>query len=247
MVMVSNNPRRIVSLVPSLTETIASFGLSAQLVGITSFCVRPKGLSAKIIGGTKNPDLNLIKELRPTHIFANKEENQKPDVTALREFAPVLLTDTKSVTEVSGMITEMCAFLDIEPHDTTILDDHAEKTWEGPLKKSVYLIWSNPFMAAGNDTYISSCLPYLGYENLINEARYPEVDLSRFKGQDISILLSSEPYPFRIRDAKKIRETVGPVPEISKIDGRVMSWYGSSTLDLFAMKGSDSLVKKIDC
>ena len=105
-------PKRIVSLCPSITETLVAIGGYSRLVGVTRSCVRPKGMLWKVprIGGTKNPDLPRILDLRPDLVFANEEENRIEDVRALEaEGIAVDVTFPKRVADVPAARADMVA------------------------------------------------------------------------------------------------------------------------------------------
>ncbi len=230
-------PRRIVSLVPSLSETVCDFGLRESLVGCTHFCIEPKDLhrTAQAVGGTKDPDLDLIRSLRPTHILANQEENVKDAVLALaREFS-TLITYPRGPLDVPDMLRSLGSFLDSRVSAETwaqkIEEKLSLKARHAPAK-FLYLIWQNPYMAAGQDTYISRSLERLGLiPSYQGEQRYPILQIADMQACTPDILfLSSEPYPFRKRDAMKLREAWPEVPRMALIDGQMLSWFGTRTL-----------------
>jgi ABC-type Fe3+-hydroxamate transport system substrate-binding protein len=229
---------RIVSLVPSLTETIASVPLAANLVGGTNYCVHPKKLNITRIGGTKNPDIEAIRNLRPTHIIANREENRKEDIEVLANQFPVFVSEPQCIQDVPLMLDQMSSFLATEEFDQLSEDikynlqneNMASQQFSTINSSALYLIWQNPYMAAGPGTYINSTLQMLGYKNKILEGRYPVVSCHDYLDKDTTLFLSSEPFPFRKRQAEEIRQKFGFDGLIFKIDGKLMSWYGTSTL-----------------
>lgn len=238
LVMVSKSPRRIVSLVPSLTETICEMGLSDELVGVTSFCVHPPKINSVRIGGTKNPDIEAILKLNPTHVLANMEENRASDVERLSNFAPTLVTNPSTVWDVPEMLKQIYQFLEfkssiLSPESINFrlqsLEENTEKT---PLTEALYFIWQNPYMSVGTDTYIYSAMQILGFLNLTSETRYPTIQLEDYRNRELSVLLSSEPFPFRKRQAESMRKVLGNAAKFYKIDGKIMSWYGYSTFEL---------------
>lgn len=231
--------RRIVSLVPSLSETVVAAGMRDELVGCTQFCVEPSDLhrTAQVVGGTKDFDLDKIRALSPTHILANQEENPKELIELLQKGFPLLLTFPKSPFDVPGMLRAMDIFL-ATSHvygafavELEALFVHACKNQHS--ENFLYFIWREPYMLAGRDTYISRFLEAFGWVNAYEgETRYPQMSLEELKKLDVSkYFFSTEPYPFRKRDAKRLREAWPDCPEILKIDGRLMSWYGSATIE----------------
>ncbi len=231
---------RIVSLVPSLTELICDLGLSEQLVGRTRFCVHPADVMKEtaIIGGTKNPDPEKIKQLQPDLVIANKEENRKEDVEAIRSFSDVMVTDVSTVDEALKAITDIGRKTNTTGKAESLREEieamiPQRDDWE-PLRV-VYLIWEKPCMSVGGDTYIHDVLGRWGLVNLLGEqTRYPEItaDEMRRLAPDF-LLLSSEPYPF---SDKHIRSYEKELPETVPVlvNGEYFSWYGSRMLKAFA-------------
>ena len=233
---------RIISLVPSLSELLCDLSLQKFIVGCTSFCVSPRDLykTASIVGGTKDPNIEAIKKLHPTHILVNKEENTKEHVRILQTIAPTLITYPKSIYCVPKMIEDIGVFLNI-PIATKSLShkietklksiDNFHKTRKTKQNYCYYFIWKNPWMVAAKNTYIDSLLQLLGFSNMsTSKDRYPQVDLNIiFQNNVDSILLASEPWPFRKRDIKDLAKYWKREPFIYKIDGKLMSWYGTSS------------------
>ncbi len=246
--------RRIVSLVPSLTETVVAIGLGDELVGITKFCVEPPGLhrTAALVGGTKDPELEAIFALKPTHVLVNEEENKPEHIAALGRRAPTLNTFPKAPADVPPMLRKIAAFL-----GAGSAAEELSRAIEGELETSsgtqvgrtaLYYIWREPYMVVAEDTYISAMLKALGYENAMKDpaTRYPELTVAKAQAlrPDV-ILLSTEPYPFRKRDVERL---VGEwsaagekAPPILKADGRLFSWYGSATLA--ALREPETLIQ----
>lgn len=229
---------RIVSLVPSLTETVCELGLRAQVVGCTSFCVRPPGLQrqATLVGGTKDPDLEAIFALSPTHVLVNDEENKPEHIEALRQRVPTLSTFPKTPLDVPGMLREIGTFLDCDAEGFARRVErgiaavkHATVT-----KKFLYYIWREPYMVAAPDTYISAMMGLAGWVNAVppGSVRYPVLTVDEARGLNPElILLSSEPYPFRRRDAERLKGEWPDAPEMVKADGQLFSWYGTLAVE----------------
>jgi ABC-type Fe3+-hydroxamate transport system substrate-binding protein len=242
-------PQRIISLVPSQTELLYSLGLEDQVVGITKFCVHPESWfrSKPRIGGTKAVDPARVDALRPDLIIANKEENDRPQVEALAARYPVWISDVKNLSDALTMIRSVgeltattgeanALATDIEREFATLADifphHGVDPTGMAPSRRVVYLIWRNPWMAAGGDTFIHNMLENCGLVNVFGGFdRYPVVDLASLAGLDPPmIFLSSEPYPFRQRHVEEVREIL-PHVTIRLVDGEFFSWYGSRLLD----------------
>jgi ABC-type Fe3+-hydroxamate transport system substrate-binding protein len=229
-------PRRIISLVPSQTELLFSLGLEESVVGITRFCVHPNSWfrGKARIGGTKAIDPARVDALQPDLIIANKEENERPQVEALAERYPVWVSDIKTLTDALAMIRSVGELTGTSPKADALAAGITRRfnalTIPPDPTNVAYLIWRNPWMAAGGDTFIHQMLTHAGFTNIFaNKTRYPEIDLSQLVGVDITILLSSEPYPFRERHIHEIKETL-PQARVELVDGEFFSWYGSRLL-----------------
>ena len=231
--------QRIVSLVPSLSELVCSLGLRESLVGCTSFCIEPKSLtkSAAVVGGTKDPKLDLIAELKPSHILVNEEENRLEDALKLQKIAKVINTFPQSAFDVPEMIIHISKELEIPEQGQVLANKiNAALGTLSQMKKEkrrfAYFIWNRPWMLASQDTYISRVLELAGFENVFaGKDRYPQVELQDLAKMQIDmILFSSEPWPFRKRDGLQLRQEWPSHPPIYLIDGKLISWYGSTTL-----------------
>ena len=235
---------RIVSLVPSLTKTIAAAGMAESLVGVTNFCVDPIKLNNSVvrIGGTKDPVLDEISRLNPTHIITNDEENLKQDVEQLQEICPVFRCFPKDAKTTATALRGMGEYLSGNSNLSGLADrieERLELLARLPIvskrRQFFYFIWKRPYMIAGRDTYISNMLELAGFENALadKEARYPEVEESQLmRGSSSLFLMSSEPYPFRLRDVNELRQKLGGVDDVFRVDGKLWSWYGDITLQL---------------
>lgn len=234
-------PQRIISLVPSQTELLVDLGLRDSIVGVTKFCVHPSDLkkSKTIVGGTKSVHFDKIAELQPDIIICNKEENTKEIVENCGAIAPVWVSDIKDIEGNNEMILSLGILLDVEEKaDQLVSDINTKKDafTKNLIKrkntKVAYLIWKNPFMAAGNDTFINYLLHLIGFENVLNtkKGRYPEITLEDLQKATI-IFLSSEPYPFKETDAIALKNALGK--PVHLVDGEYFSWYGSRLLKAF--------------
>jgi ABC-type hemin transport system substrate-binding protein len=236
--------RRIVSLVPSLSETICDLGLRDQLVGCTNFCVEPRDLhrTALRVGGTKDFDLNQIRSLSPTHILCNQEENPREPILELARDIPTLVTFPKGPEDVPGMLRDIGRFLDCDTEKEAVAIEmllNAPK--RHPSRRFLYLIWQNPYMIAGPDCYISRTLGSIGWVNAYEGVeRYPALDTEAMAAckADI-ILMSSEPYPFRRRDAERLKAQWPMAPRLARIDGQMLSWFGTRTREALEQLGKE--------
>lgn len=238
-VQISSTPKRIISLVPSQTELLHYFGLENEVVGITKFCIHPdKWFQSKTrIGGTKNVDIEKVKALKPDLIIGNKEENTIEDITELEKIAPVWMSDVNTLEEALDMNLEIGKSLNKESIaqnlNLSILKEK-EKCTAKNKDSVIYLIWNNPFMAAGKNTFINSMISSIGLKNSITDERYPEVtiaEINRLKPKHL--LLSTEPFPFDLNHLTNIQQQLSDT-EVRIVDGEMFSWYGSRLLKSFA-------------
>jgi len=238
-ITVSEAPQRIVSLVPSQTELLADLGLHQEVVGITRFCERPDHWRTEktVVGGTKQVDIDAVAELDPDLILANLEENERPDVEALDDLAPTHVTDVKTLPDALSMIQTAGELTGRERRSEALADRIARRFDELPGFQSlsaVYLIWRDPFMTVGGDTFIHDMMGHGGFENLYGtETRYPELTLDDLADVDPDVVLcASEPFPFHQKDrfTADIQSAVGDAT-VRVVDGQVFSWYGSRLLD----------------
>ncbi|EMS31027.1 ABC-type Fe3+-hydroxamate transport system, periplasmic component [Mariniradius saccharolyticus AK6] len=227
-------PNRIISLVPSQTELLVDLGLRDKLVGITKFCVHPNGLKKEkvVIGGTKNFHFDKIDALRPDLIIANKEENYKEGIEKLAGKYPVWISDINNLEDAYQMILSLGEMTGSIPIASQIVADIRKGLDKDFHFKgtAVYLIWNEPLIAVGSDTYIDSMLEKAGFKNIIQQRRYPEIrkeDL--FQLNPDYLLLSSEPFPFREKHLTVFRDIL-PKSNIRIVDGEMFSWYGSRLL-----------------
>lgn len=230
-------PRRIISLVPSQTELLYSLGLEAEVVGITKFCVHPGSWfrSKRRVGGTKTVDPDIVESLGPDLIIANKEENVQEQVEALAARYPVWLSDVNTLQDALNMIRAVGDLTDRQQAASRIVAAIA-KDFEGftgllhPLR-TAYLIWREPYMTVGHDTFIHDMLNRCGLLNVFgDQARYPAVTIRQLQEARCQLLLlSSEPYPFRDRHIAELQEHL-PDTRIMLVAGEPFSWYGSRLL-----------------
>ncbi|MBS0336549.1 MAG: ABC transporter substrate-binding protein [Proteobacteria bacterium] len=238
----AQGPARIVCLVPSITELVCDLGLAPQLVGRTGFCIHPKAAVRSIpkVGGTKAVDLGRIRELRPTHVILNIDENEKPVAEALAEFVPhLVVTHPQSPLDNLGLYRLVGGIFG-RAREAEALCARFQSAYdilaaEAPAKLgTLYLIWKDPWMTVSRDTYLSRTLALAGFETLPERAksRYPEISLDEpWVAQADLVLLSSEPYMFR----KKHLAPLAALPALAGkavrlVDGEMASWYGSRAI-----------------
>ncbi len=225
-------PQRIISLVPSQTELLADLELDSRVVGITKFCVHPESWrkSKKIIGGTKQFRFDIIQRLKPDLIIGNKEENYQEGIEQLRQTYPVWMSDIVTLSDALAMIAHVGLLTDTSQRAmdiaTQIRNSFSRVQKLSPLR-TLYLIWRDPWMAAAPGTFIHEMMSLAGFQNCLDNSRYPELTAENIAALNPQlILLSSEPFPFRQKHIGEIQE-ICPQAKITLVDGEMFSWYGS--------------------
>jgi ABC-type Fe3+-hydroxamate transport system substrate-binding protein len=231
-------PTRIVSLVPSQTELLHFLELESETIGITKFCVHPSSWHRdKVkIGGTKNLNIEKIISLEPDLIIANKEENVKEQVEKLAIDFNVWVTDVNNLDDAIQMIEDIGSLTKKETKASSLIQSIKNEFLQNKhhlnvLKNVVYLIWKDPYMTIGGDTFINNMLLQAGYKNLFdNTIRYPEVSIELLQAlKPEYIFLSSEPYPFSSKHLEELN-LVLPESKIILVNGEMFSWYGPRLL-----------------
>lgn len=234
-------PKRITSLVPSITELLFDLQLNNEVVGITKFCVHPESWfkTKTKVGGTKNIKLDVINSLKPQLIIANKEENIKAQIEQLKNTAPVFVTDVHDLHSALQMI-ELIGSITNRVHQAQHIIQKIKNEFAkspSPLRgeglgmrgmRACYLIWKNPYMTVGGDTFINDMIERCGFENIFSTyKRYPEITISQLSSANCQlVLLSSEPYPFKQKHINELQPLL-PSAKIILVDGEMFSWYGS--------------------
>ena len=230
-------PQRIVSLVPSLTETLVDLGAEDRIVGLTKFCVRPDHLRRERtrIGGTKGVNLAAIMDLKPDLVLANLEENEAQDIMAL-EIAgiPCWVCDVRSVERAFQLLADLGHLVGCAQAG----EDMAQKvrsrwtsgraSFSPPFEKVAYAVWRDPWMWAGTDAYIQDVLRWWGWSPWPDSPRYPECDIEEVVASGVEgVLLPSEPFPFK---EAHLEECAGLPARL--VDGEMFSWYGSRMMQV---------------
>ena len=232
-------PERIVSLVPSQTELLYDLGAGDRIVGITKFCIHPEEWfkTKTRVGGTKKINFEIIKKLNPDLIIGNKEENEQQQMEELMLGYPLWISDIKNMTEALQMITSIGRLIEEKEKAENLalkIESGFQKLAESRTATSniraAYLIWYNPIMCAGRNTFINEMLDLCGFKNIFDKEatdRYPSITLDYLRELNPElILLSSEPYPFETRHIQEFQQTC-PQATIKLVDGELFSWYGS--------------------
>jgi len=231
-------PERIVSLVPSTTETLFALGCGARVVGRTRFCVHPDAVAAiPTVGGTKDVDPDRVRALAPDLIVGNCEETSREIFDALDAVAPIWAAFPR---DVDGALADLDAMGELTgERGAAAIHRAAIERARGALRAArgdrtfryAYLIWREPWMAAGADTFIASMLAEAGGVNALAgwQGRFPPIDPTALGAADLDVvLLSSEPFPFRERHRAELAAASDlPLDRIRFVDGELMSWHGA--------------------
>ena len=233
-ILLESIPQRIISLVPSQTELLFDLGLDEQVIGITKFCVHPPEwfYTKTRAGGTKKLHIDTIHQLQPDLIIANKEENVKEQIEECAKNYPVWVSDVNNLADAYEMIEQIGLMTGkIEKAGSLIArikTNFSQLPTNDSRLKAAYLIWNDPYMTVGSDTFIHSMLEAAGFENAFKtQKRYPEITIEELQIADCQLLLlSSEPYPFKQKHIDELQPLL-PHIKIVLVDGEMFSWYGS--------------------
>lgn len=236
-VALAARPRRVVSLVPSLTEAVAS-SAPDLLVGATDYCTHPAELDVTRVGGSKYPKVDRVLALRPDLVLANAEENRREDVEALRAAGvPVWVTFPTTVPEALRSLRRMYAVLRLDAPGWL---GEAELAWAGPpaspTRRAAVPVWRRPWVVLGRDTFATDMLYRLGVAVLDggSEDRYPRPSLAEIRAwRPDLVVLPDEPYRFTGSDGP---EAFPGVP-CALVSGRHLTWYGPSLAEARAVLG----------
>jgi ABC-type Fe3+-hydroxamate transport system substrate-binding protein len=234
---IKQTPKRIISLVPSQTELLFDLGLDEEVIGITKFCVHPEHWfkTKTRVGGTKQLHLDKIKELQPDLIIANKEENVREQIEELAKDFPVWISDVNNLNDALEMINSIGEIVNKQTTAKKITDQikrsFAQLQTTNHKLQTSYLIWKDPYMTIGNDTFIYDMLQRCGFQNIFeDQKRYPEISMEQLQTSNCQLLLlSSEPYPFKQKHIDELQPLL-PDTKIILVDGEMFSWYGSRLL-----------------
>ena len=233
-----DGPARIVSLVPSLTELVCDLGLTDQLVGRTGFCIHPKEALRRVpkVGGTKDVNLDRLRELAPTHVIVNIDENRRECAEEIARFVPHVIVTHPCTPEdnvavfrlLGGVFGRRAEAAALESALLAALDEARQAGASLPREKVLYLIWREPWMTVARSTYISATLAAVGWDSWPPDdtPRYPAFEWDApWLAEVDRVLLSSEPYRFRDRHLGEVEVAVGR--PASLVEGEMVSWYGS--------------------
>lgn len=227
-------PRRVVSLVPSTTETLFALGVGDRVVGVTRFCVHPAEALVGLckVGGTKDLDLDRLAALNPDLVLANAEENTREIFAAIEGQWPLYVSFPRTVDDAVEDLSVIARLVDAEPAGARLRADIREARAQAAQGAEAfsysYLCWWRPAMAVGDDTFVAAMLAELGGRNVhVGGARYPVVSPEEVRAADV-LLLSSEPFPFAEKHRREVAEWAGlPVERVILVDGEACSWHGA--------------------
>ena len=222
-------PKRVVSLVPSLTETLFDLGAGDDVAGITDFCIFPPGLALPRVGGTKNPRVDEIRVLGPDLVHMNLEENLRRHAEEIERFAPVFVSEPKSVEDVALLIEQLGELHHRRERARELAAEIREQIRAVPARTFTFAcaIWKDPWMWCGGDTYVSRLVEAAGGSNVLGDReRYPNASPEEVLAQRPDVVfLPDEPYLFTEDDAASIKgpRVIGPFA------GHLFTWHGTRT------------------
>ncbi|WP_326794964.1 helical backbone metal receptor [Streptomyces sp. NBC_01808] len=232
--------RRVVSLVPSLTEAVA-VSAPGTLVGATDWCTHPAGLDVVRVRGTKNPDVERIVALAPDLVVANEEENREPDLAALRAAGlEVLVTEVRTLEQAFAELARVLTACGAAARPEWLAA--AEAAWRevrpgSRARRAVVPVWRRPWMVLGRETFAGDLLARLGVANVYagHAERYPRVPLAELheSGAEL-VVLPDEPYAFGADDGPEAFPAMAAAP----VSGRHLTWYGPSLAEAPGVLGA---------
>jgi len=230
----TREPKRIVSLVPSTTETLYEFGVEKRIIGVTRYCVHPPSAKEEkiIVGGTKKININHLQRCQADLVIANQEENSKAIVEEIKNLGiPCYVSFPQTVDQALGDIENLGKLLHREEQAQHCLDkiQTIRKKCRPSFFRYAYLIWRHPWMTINNQTFISSMLSEIGGHNIFSEQpqRYLECSIEDVKERNPDIVfLSSEPYPFQKKHTRELINLGFQEKQVQLIDGEMCSWHG---------------------
>jgi ABC-type Fe3+-hydroxamate transport system substrate-binding protein len=227
-------PQRVVSLVPSVTETLFDLGAGNSVVGITDYCIFPANLDRPRVGGTKNPDVEAIRNLKPDLVHMNLEENLERHANQIEAFAPVFASEPKTISDVSYLITTIGELHGCAASTAAFMLEFRRELGLMPQELFTFAcaIWKKPWMWCGGDTYVANLIGAAGGLDILQErSRYPTIELDAVLALAPNVIfLPDEPYAFTEEDAAELRRisksrVIGPFP------GHFFTWHGTRTIE----------------
>lgn len=238
-IFLSDTPKTLISGTPSLTETFIHCCPPHSVLARTKFCTHPRKIVTSIpkIGGTKHLHINRIIDLNPDIVILNKEENTYEDYLKISKYIPVYVSDIVDTHSLICFLNDMADIFKLNSFSNLCFEINrnrsATRAYEDK-KRVAYLIWSNPYMTVGGDTFINHMLEEAGFINIFRYInRYPEVTWNEILGHHPDfIFLSSEPFPFSQKHIDKLDVNYN-TDQIKIVDGEMFSWYGIRNLKAY--------------
>ena len=234
-------PSRIVSLVPSTTETLYKLGINDRIVGVTRYCVHPKEARQEksIVGGTKQLNWEAVKNCRPDLVIGNQEENSKQifqDLQAMN--IPYYIAFPKTIDDALDDLENLGKLLNASTRAREIgtMIKSARRSCNKTKFRFAYLIWRRPYMTLNDQTFISEMLQEIGGVNVFQG--HPERYITCQPAEILAhspdvVLLSSEPYPFKEKHIPELLQAGFARQQIKFIDGEMCSWHGVRLVEAF--------------
>lgn len=222
-------PQRIVSLVPSLTELLVQWGLADRLVGRTRYCIEPRWIRATVpaVGGTKDPDLEALRALKPDLVILERDENTREAAEALAAAGiPLLVLSVRNLRDTAAAwerLGEALGVPEVARARAEALRGRLARKLPRRKPKALALVWRDPWVAAGPDTCIGDLLRVSGFAPLGLDG-YPRLDDAALQAlaPDL-VLLPSEPYRFTARHAAEVARLL-PSARVERVDGQALAW-----------------------
>jgi ABC-type Fe3+-hydroxamate transport system substrate-binding protein len=235
-VPLDRQPRRVVSLVPSITETVA-VSAPGVLIGATDYCVHPADLELPRVGGSKYPKIDAVLALTPDLVLANEEENRRQDVEALRAAGVPVWTTAAAAGVPQALASLRRMLVEALGIRTPSWLEEAEAQWAAappaPRASAIVCVWRRPWVVLGRDTFAGDLLRRLGIGNAYADhpQRYPrpllaELHAALARGDADLVVLPDEPYPFSATDGPE----AFPGARCVLLSGRHLTWWGPSLL-----------------
>jgi ABC-type Fe3+-hydroxamate transport system substrate-binding protein len=235
---------RIVSLVPSITELLFDLDLDEQMVGRTQFCVHPEGRVADVtsLGGTKKINMDRLRDLEPTHVILNVDENTKVLAHEISKTVPHIIVTHPMVPRDNIDLFRLMGGVFRREAPAEKLCTAFEKALRAvsvavrrsPERRALYFVWKDPWMTVSRNTYISRMLDIIRWRTILSDpaVRYPKIEITKSVLSKADVLLfSSEPYKFGEEDIEIFRETYDCGGKMLRmVDGEMISWYGSRAI-----------------
>lgn len=234
-VPVTAPPKRVVSLVPSLTDAIEATG-PGLVAGATDYCTHPADLDVPRVGGSKYPDVDKVLELRPDLVVANAEENRPEDVARIRaDGIPVWVTAAAATVPAGlGSVRRLLTQgLDLPEPDWLVTAEDLWRTPEPVRARAVIPVWRRPWIVVGRDTFAGDVLLRLGVANVYadHEDRYPRPSIDELNAEGAElVVLPDEPYEFTADDGPE----AFPGLPFALVNGRDLTWCGPSLVEAHA-------------